>query len=332
MAGQDTIHYGKREIPVLGHITVGNRSYAILEKIGNAGRQRYWVCERRTGPRRVFRQILILPGDQTTRQHLAVLQRISQGNPNFPMILECRHKGAEFHLVTTWIHGEDLRSFLRRTQASRNAKGWPSPYEVMKLYRGLAHGLSQLHRHCRVVHGDIKPENLIFARVPNRLGCIDYGSGWMMERTIARVKGDGTSEYYAAPEQQSEDLLADFRTDQFSATVVAYEMLTGKRPYGGMGGKAGLPDLRPKYEPLYKPPSELCPLKRAVPRRIWDVIDAAVARGLALDPKQRFQNRSEWIEALEDIHCEMRRKAHFTVWEKFWLGLFDRFLPKDKTT
>ncbi len=330
MAGQETIRYGKQEFPVLDHITVGNRSYAILRKIGNAGRQRFWVCERRTGPRKVFRQILILPGDKTTRQHLDVLQRISQGNPNFPMILDCRRNGADFQLVTTWIHGEDLRSFLRRTQADRHGKNWPSPLEVMKLYRGLAHGLSQLHRHFRVVHGDIKPENLIFAKSPNRLVCIDYGSGWTMERTVARVKGDGISEYYTAPEQQAEDVPADFRSDQFSATVVAYEMLTGKLPYGGMGGKAGLPDLCPEYEPLYQPPSRLCPLSQAVPRRIWELIDAAVAQGLALDPTKRFQNRSQWIDALEDIHCETRRKAHFTFWEKYFLRFIDRYFSKDK--
>lgn len=328
MANRDTIRYGKKEFPVLDHITVGNRSYAVLQKIGNAGRQRFWVCEQRTGPRKIFRQILVLPSDKTTRQHLDVLQRVSQGNPNFPMILECRRKGADFQLVTTWIHGEDLRLFLRRTQADRHGNNWPSPLEIMKLYRGLAHGLSQLHRHFRVVHGDIKPENLIFAKSPNRLVCIDYGSGWTMERTAARVQGDGISEFYAAPEQHEENVPADFRADQFSATVVAYEMLTGKLPYGGMGGKAGWPDYRPDYESLYQPPSKLCPLSRAVPRRIWELIDRTIARGLALDPAKRLQNRSEWIDALEDIHCESRRKAHFTFWEKYLLRVIDRFFIK----
>lgn len=328
MAEQETIRYGDREYPVLDHIKVGGRSYSILLKVGNAGRQRFWVCEDSRGQKKVFRQILLLPQDKTTRQHLAVLQRISQGNPNFPMILECRRKGADFQIVMTWIHGEILSSFLRRTQTGRNPKKWPSPFEVMKLYRGLTHGLSQLHHHRRVVHGDIKTDNLVFARVPNRLVCIDYGSSWTMERTLARVNGDGNTPFYAAPEQHDDGQSPDFRSDQFSATVVAYEMLTGKLPYGGIGGKAGWPDFRSGYEPLYKSPSTLCPLGHAVPRRIWNLIDEVVACGLALDPKKRFQGRSEWIDAVDDIQCEMRRKAHFSVWEKYFLRFLDHFVPK----
>jgi len=78
---------------------------------------------------------------------------------------------------------------------------------------------------------------VIFAREPNRLVCIDYGSAWTMERTVAKLKGHGNTELYAAPEQYEEGRSPDFRADQFSATVVAYEMLTGKPPYGGMAEK-----------------------------------------------------------------------------------------------
>jgi len=157
MARKDTIRYGKKEIPILDYLTVGNRSYAVLDRVGNFGRKRYWVCERqRTGPRRTFRQILILPADQTT-SNIWQCCRGCRRAIRISHDLECRRKGAEFYVVTTWIHGEDLRSFLRRTQANRDSREWPSPYEVVKLYRGLTHGLSQLHRHFRVVHGDIRP-------------------------------------------------------------------------------------------------------------------------------------------------------------------------------
>jgi len=328
MPPKDCVRYGGKRIPFLGSMAVGKRQYAILEKIGRGDRQRFWVFDRHAGPRGDFRQILILPADKTTRQHLAVLQRLSHGNPNLPMILECRQAGTEFHLVTTWARGEDLDEYLRRSQAS--LKTWPSPLEVMKLFRGMAHGLSQLHRHCRVVHGDIRPSNLVFARTPNRLVMIDFGSAWMMEKTVGRAIGDGISEYYAAPEQLQEDGLADFRSDQFSATAVAYELLTGKRPYGGMGGTAGLPKNRANYEPLYKPPSALCPLRREVPRRIWELIDAVVGRGLALDPPNRFQNRSLWLDALEDVYCEVRRKPRYSFWDGLLLRFLGRFVRLDK--
>ena len=56
--------------------------------------------------------------------------------------------------------------------------------------------------------------------------------------------------------------MVDARSDQFSATVVAYEMLTGVRPYGEIGGEAGLPENRAIYEPLYRPPSQLSPMRQ----------------------------------------------------------------------
>ena len=43
----------------------------------------------------------------------------------------------------------------------------------------------------RILHGDIKPENLILAREPNRLVMIDFGTAWTTERTTRRDQGGG---------------------------------------------------------------------------------------------------------------------------------------------
>ena len=191
----------------------------------------------------------------------------------------------------------------------------------MKLYRGLAHGLSQMHRHRRVVHGDIKPGNLVLSREPNRLVMIDFGNAWTMERTVRRGPGEGVSRFYPAPEQLQEDVAIDARSDQFSATVVAYEMLTGVRPYGDRGGEAGLPENRSTYEPLYKPPSRVSPMRQELPRRIWRLIDDVIATGLELDANERFPSRGPWLEALEDLHCEIRRKGQLGKMESYLLRI-----------
>jgi serine/threonine protein kinase len=321
---KDFIRYGGEDIPFAGMISVGKRKYQILKKISRGDRQRYWVYDAHAGPRGDFRQILVVPEGQTCRQHLAVLQRLSHGNPNLPTILECRRKGSEYFLVTSWVRGENLEEYLRRVKT--HPKDWPSPIELMKYFRGLAHGLCQLHKHCRVIHGDIRPSNLIFARMPNRFVMIDFGSAWMMERTVGRSIGDGLSEFYASPEQLQKFDFVDFRSDQFSATAVIYELLTGNRPYEGMGGKAGLPEFRDQYQQLYNPPSTLCPLKEKISHHIWKLIDSLIGRGLALDPSKRFQNRSQWLEAMEDLQCECRRKVHFSLWDKFLIRLLNRFV------
>ena len=204
----------------------------------------------------------------------------------------------------------------------------------MKLYRGLAHGLNQMGRHRNVVHGDIKPANLILTREPNRLVLIDFGSAWTVERTVEHwqsKEGDGYSEHYAAPEQLCESPRADFRSDQFSATAVAYRMLTGEVPYAGRGGLAGKPQNRQTYEPRYRPPSQICPLRDHVPKRIWQLIDEVIAQGLKLDPNRRFQSGTLWIEALEDLHCEMRskRRVHFNLRDNLLIRVFEWFCRRD---
>ena len=95
-----------------------------------------------------------------------------------------------------------------------------------------------MHHKKNFVHGDIRPENLVLCREPNRLVLIDFGSAWPVEKTTARSLGDGVSEFYSAPEQLRDNRFADFRSDQFSASVVFYELLTLDLPYEGLGGKA----------------------------------------------------------------------------------------------
>jgi serine/threonine protein kinase len=294
----------------------------VLAKIGRGDHFRYWVFHRRAGPGGSFRQLLVLPRNQTTRQHLNVLRRLSQGNPNLPTILDFHRQANEFVVVTTWVHGRDLASYLTRDHSRPVA--WRNPIDAMKLYRGLAHGLSHMHRRPQVVHGDIKPANLVVAKSPRRLVMIDFGSAWTIEKSCGREAGDGTTPSYAAPEQLDDRQLADFRSDQFSACVVAYRMLTGELPYGGMGGKAGLPQNRSVYESRYRPPSQLCPHRKRVPRRIWKVIDEVLTTGLALDTGRRFQSSPLWLDALEDLYCEMRRKVRFGFWDSVLIRLFER--------
>ncbi len=323
MAHPSSVRYRGERLPVLGTIRVAGRLYLVLREIRLGPRKRLFVYQPWRGSGGEFRQILLFPRSQTSRQHLRVLQRLSQGNPNLPTILELVANKDEFLVVTNWVRGDDLEFYLDHLHPK--GQGAPSLHEAIRLYRRLAHGLTQLHRRRNVLHADIKPENLILAADPNRLVMIDFGSAWTVETTYRHVAGDGKSEHYAAPELQKESPSADSRSDQFSATVVAYRMLTGKLPYADMGGKAGLPAYRPDYEALYKAPSQRSPQRRQMPTRVWRMIDATISKGLALDPERRFQTGNAWLEALEDIHCEMRRKPRRNVLDRVLMRVFDRF-------
>lgn len=156
---------------------------------------------------------------------------------------------------------------------------------------------------------------------------------------MERTSGDGASGVYSAPELLEKGAVPDFRSDQFSLSVVWYEMLTLAIPYDGAGGRAGLAAIRSAFANKLLPPSKLANTKKeGMPRGLWRHIDAAICRGLALDPKGRFPSPRDWLNALDDIHYEFRRRTRLGGFNRViadWLGnvvgYFPRRRPSDTT-
>jgi serine/threonine-protein kinase len=88
-----------------------------------------------------------------------------------------------------------------------------------------------------------------------------------------------------APEQFSGT--ADERSDIYSAAVIVYEILSGKRPFDG----AGAPLMKKILQDLPPPPSSLEP---RLPREI----DAVLMKALAKDPADRYRNARQFAGAL----------------------------------
>lgn len=129
-----------------------------------------------------------------------------------------------------------------------------------------------------VIHRDVKPANVLFARRGSALVPLiaDFG--------LARHRGAGRSltqagaalgsPAYMAPEQAVDARHADERADIFALGVVLYEMLAGQRPFQGSASDAcHAAASRGRYAPL--PPE--------VPERLA----RAVAACLELDPSLR---------------------------------------------
>jgi tetratricopeptide (TPR) repeat protein len=104
----------------------------------------------------------------------------------------------------------------------------------------------------------------------------DFGiSSWLAEVGVVTCTGQalGTCAY-AAPEQQAR-LPVDERADQFSLAVIAYELLTGRRPLGD-----------------FKPPSRMNPL-------LSPEADGVLLRALQEDPDDRYPTVGQFAEALD---------------------------------
>ena len=85
-----------------------------------------------------------------------------------------------------------------------------------------------------MVHRDVKPGNVLVS---------DMGVAKMSDFGIARIERSHLTQagemlgtpFYMAPEQY-EGQAIDERTDIYSAGVIVYEVLCGRRPFDGQGG------------------------------------------------------------------------------------------------
>ena len=185
-----------------------------------------------------------------------------------------------------FIRGETLRARLER-------EGQLSPDEVRRIMVDVADALAHAHE-AGIVHRDIKPDN-VFLVGKNAL-VTDFGVSKALEApgNAAPVTGVGVTlgtPGYMAPEQAAGDTLLDHRADIYAVGVLAYELLSGKRPFTGTSFHQLLV-AQAVETPV--PLEQLCP---SVPPGLA----AIVIRCLEKHPADRYQTAGELLAALESL-------------------------------
>tara|TARA_R110002049_G_scaffold309101_2_gene516917 strand:- start:44419 stop:45381 length:963 start_codon:yes stop_codon:yes gene_type:complete len=307
------IQFRGTSYPVIERVRVGGRLYLVVARIGTAGRRAYQAYDPAIG---MMRALHVLPHSDATMKRIGTLQRLTQGDNEILQIIEYRREKNQIWVVLPWINGFDLRNVLSGIRDRKRAR--IAAPEALRLVKGVAHALHHLHRRKQIIHGDIKPANLILTKRTG-LVLIDYGNAWTVERTMARSQGDGVSQIYAAPELARGEHHVDFRIDIFSVGVILYEMLTSVIPYEGHGGKvATLPSSALSGLQL-TPVSKISPERERLSKRIWHPIDQLLARSLAIDPDDRFETSSEWLDAWTSVMHELHRTKQRST-ERHWFS------------
>ncbi len=181
-----------------------------------------------------------------------------------------------------FIEGESLRTRLDR--------GGALPAAVaLRILREIGSALAFAHE-LGVIHRDVKPENIALERATGRALLGDFGIACSLGQS-RRVTPAGTTvgtPVYMSPEQV-DGLELDGRTDTYSLGLVAWEMLTGRRPWAG----ESLQDVmyRQKHDPL--PTLAACGVD--VPQPIADAIE----RALQKDRGERWQSISDLLAAVD---------------------------------
>ena len=299
-----SVRVNRRNYPIVGRLQAAGRWWPVIERHAYPGRERHIVFDRHAGPGGGLRGLFILNRSHASRQRLNVLRRVATTCSDMPAILECRFERDHIVLIVTWVPGLALADYLQQVRC--HAVSRPSPTESVRLVRGLAHAVSQLHRHRQVIHGDLRPDNLILKTGSSRLVMIDFGSAWTTEATARRDPGDGGVAAYLAPELQTRVGTVDGRSDQFSVSVILYELLTLQLPYGGLGGSVlNFASAETAARKLV-PPGRLMSRRRQIPRSLLKDIDRLVLRGLALDPEHRFATSRDWLDHLDSLQTSIR--------------------------
>jgi hypothetical protein len=113
---------------------------------------------------------------------------------------------------------------------------------------------------------------------------------------------------------------------------VLFELLTLDIPYDGAGGQAGLPENRLEFSGKYQPPSKFITDGHLLPPGSVAMLDKILERGLALDPKARFSDRSDWLRAMDDLLFQVREGTRLGFFGRRFLDLLDWWASRKKNS
>jgi serine/threonine protein phosphatase PrpC len=183
------------------------------------------------------------------------------------------------YVVTEFIEGQTLAQWM-----IDNPK--PGLETVRGIVEQIAKGLQAFHR-MEMLHQDIRPNNIMIDKT-GTVKIIDFGSTrvqGVIEAAPSANQGDilGTVQY-TAPEYFLGET-GSSRSDVFSLGVIAYQMLTGRLPFGAEVAKA-----RTRSQQRQLRYATALDDDRAIPAWIDEVLKKAVNP----DPYKRYEEPSEF--------------------------------------
>ncbi|TMC15136.1 MAG: hypothetical protein E6J34_22860 [Chloroflexi bacterium] len=200
-------------------------------------------------------------------------------HPSIIKVLDCGIERNASYLIMNYALGGTLRQ--RHPRGTRVTE-----QEVVSYINQVSAALQHIHDH-HLIHRDVKPGNMLLGDHDEVL-LSDFGTAMSATATIADTKKAvaGTGAYLAPEQIMGKPCHA---SDQYSLAVVAYEWLTGNRPFHGT-----FSELCTKH--LSAPPPPLREKNPAVAPRV----EAVIMKALAKDAAQRFNSVQDFAIALAE--------------------------------
>jgi serine/threonine-protein kinase len=281
--------------------------YELRQLIGRGGMGCVWRAEHRT-LRTPVAVKLLTPTAHDRDEVLARFSREAQAaaslrGANVVHILDHGVDNGVPYIAMELLEGETLGARLNKVGKLR-------PLDAAAVFTGVVRAMARAHR-VGIVHRDLKPDNIFLARDEESglevVKVLDFGIAKVVASEASIQAGEGSSPtvpsdastrtgvvmgtpFYMSPEQARGRKDLDERADLWSVAVMAFECLTGRRPFHA----SMLADLL----------VQICADPIPVPSTVGPVpsgFDAWFERATRRDPAARFQNVRELATGLSAV-------------------------------
>ena len=216
--------------------------YCLVKELGKGGFGVTWQAEKTSGGvKQIVVCKLLKEEHRNNKKATEEVRRVFKLTNSLNHQYICPLIGIEtdpvygIFLVMEYAEGKTLREWFNAQPNHQN--GLPLS-EILPILKKVADALDVIH-YAKVFHRDVKPENIIF-RKQNEIThpwLIDFGIAAQIhtegaETVTEHGQARNGTPAYMAPEQ-FDAKLQDGRTDQYALAVIAYEFLTGQRPFRG---------------------------------------------------------------------------------------------------
>jgi serine/threonine-protein kinase len=191
------------------------------------------------------------------------------------------------YIVQEFLTGEDLDKIIKRSDEMPVAR-------KIEILMAISDGLGYAHQHS-IIHRDIKPSN-IRVLADGSVKIMDFGIAKSLETESSLTQTGitlGTSAYLAPEQIRGEPL--DQRTDMFALGILAYELISYRKPFRGEHLSTVL------YKILNENPE---PLETANPE-VPAALSATVARAMEKSIDHRYPDMQAFRQDLQAVYREL---------------------------
>jgi tetratricopeptide (TPR) repeat protein len=205
-------------------------------------------------------------------------------HPNIATIFSFGEYQGRFYIAMEFVHGTPLKEVT-----------FEKPKDLVRVMREAALAISAAHDQ-KVIHRDLKPDNILVDKVPNPPGwsvhVVDFGLAKKLgvESDLSMTTEFIGTPHYMSPEQALGKVDGiDARSDLYGLGATLYKLSTGHAPFDGGDPFAIIQKIR----------EEEAPSPRSIDPKIDRDLELIITKAMRREKRDRYQSASELIEDLD---------------------------------